>query len=147
MKLLIPVDGSDLSLLAVEHALALVRQGLRAEVVLANVQEPASLYEMVTLHDAEALAKVANDAGMDMLAPAVRRLTEAAVPFVQQVVTGDPAGMLLEVLEEQACDGIVLSSRGHGVLRAGWLGSVSQELVERAPVPVTVVKPVEPETD
>jgi nucleotide-binding universal stress UspA family protein len=147
MKLLIPVDGSELSLLAVEHALALASHGLQAELVLVNVQEPASLYELVTLHDAEALAKVAHDAGMDMLAPAMARVSAVGVPFLAQVVTGDPASMVLEVLEEQACDGIVLSSRGHGMLRGGWLGSVSQALIEGAPVPVTVVKPTETAAD
>jgi len=42
MKILVPVDGSPLSLEAVRHAIALVKQGLRAELVLANVQLPAS---------------------------------------------------------------------------------------------------------
>jgi nucleotide-binding universal stress UspA family protein len=147
MKLLIPVDGSERSLLAIDHALALADQGLQIDLVLVNVQEPASLYELVTLHDAEALAKVAHDAGMDMLAPAIARASAAGVPFIAQVLTGDPAAMVLEVLEQQACSGIVLSSRGHGVLRGGWLGSVSQALIEDAPVPVTVVKPADTAAD
>ena len=51
MKILIPVDGSALSLEAVRHALGLIGQGLRADLVLANVQAPASLYEIVVAHD------------------------------------------------------------------------------------------------
>ena len=43
IKILIAVDGSALSLDAVHHVLRLVQDGLRASVVLANVQEPASL--------------------------------------------------------------------------------------------------------
>ena len=39
MKILLPVDGSDASLDAVRHALQLIREGLRASLVLANVQE------------------------------------------------------------------------------------------------------------
>ena len=47
IKILVAVDGSALSLDAVHHVLRLVQDGLRASVVLANVQEPASLYELV----------------------------------------------------------------------------------------------------
>ncbi|GAB3185772.1 universal stress protein [Hydrogenophaga aquatica] len=144
MKLLIPVDGSDLSLQAVQYALKLVALGLRAELVLANVQEPATVYEMVTLHDREALERVADAAGRDMLAPAADAARAAGVPFVEEVVTGDPVPMLLEVLEAHACHGVIMGSHGKGLVRA-WLGSVSQGMLEQAPVPVTVVKPAEPE--
>ena len=51
MKLLIPVDGSALSLEAVRHVLKLSQAGLDVELLLANVQESASLYEMVVAHD------------------------------------------------------------------------------------------------
>ena len=145
MKLLIPVDGSELSLQAVQYALKLVALGLRAELVLVNVQEPATVYEMVTLHDREALERVAEAAGHDMLAPAVQAVRAAGVPFVEDVVTGDPVPMLLEALEAHGCHGVIMGSHGKGLVRRAWLGSVSQGLLEQAPVPVTVVKPAEPE--
>ena len=44
MKILLPVDGSGLSLHEVRFALRLVKDGLKASFVLANVQEPASFY-------------------------------------------------------------------------------------------------------
>jgi nucleotide-binding universal stress UspA family protein len=144
MKLLIPVDGSDVSLQAVHHALSLVGLGLRAELVLANVQEPATVYEMVTLHDREALERVADAAGRDMLAPAAAAVRAAGVPFVEEVVTGDPVPMLLEVLEAHGCHAVVMGSQGKGWVGA-WLGSVSQAMLEHSPVPVTVVKPAEPQ--
>ena len=63
MKILVPVDGSTESLDAVRHALALVRDGLRASLVLANVQAPASLYELLRVHDAQAIEAIARGAG------------------------------------------------------------------------------------
>ncbi|MGI9132565.1 MAG: universal stress protein, partial [Rhodoferax sp.] len=39
MKILLPVDGSELSLEAVRFAVRLLLAGLAGEVVLANVQE------------------------------------------------------------------------------------------------------------
>jgi nucleotide-binding universal stress UspA family protein len=67
MKILLPLDGSEPSLEAVRHALRLVRDGLRAEFVLANVQEPTYLYEMVLAPDAEVLERVSGAAGAHSL--------------------------------------------------------------------------------
>lgn len=142
MKYLIPVDGSELSLQAVAHGVALARQGLRLELVLINVQEPASVYEMVTLHDPEAVAQVTVAAGMDLLAPAVALVQAAGLPMTQEVLSGDPVAMLLEALEAHGCQAIIMGSHGRGAVRRAWLGSVSQALLEQAPVPVTLVKPV-----
>ncbi|MBC7618443.1 MAG: universal stress protein, partial [Candidatus Saccharibacteria bacterium] len=58
MKLLIPVDGSELSLEAVRFAVRVLLAGLRGEVVLANVQEPASLYELIVAHDPDVIDQV-----------------------------------------------------------------------------------------
>jgi nucleotide-binding universal stress UspA family protein len=142
MNVLVAVDGSPLSLKAVAHALAWMAAGLRAQLVLVNVQEPATVYEMVTLHDPQALAQLAQDAGRDMLAPAVALVTQAGFSCVQEVLTGDPVPMLLEALEEHTCQAIVMGSYGKGAVSSAWLGSVSREMLEKSPVPVTFVKPV-----
>lgn len=148
MNILVAVDGSPLSLKAVAHVLELVAGGLRAQLVLVNVQEPATVYEMVTLHDPEALAKLAQDAGKDMLAPAVTLVSQAGVPFVQAVLTGDPVPAMLEAMEEHACQAIVMGSHGKGAITSALLGSVSREMLEKSPVPVTFVKPApEPDSD
>jgi len=144
MKLLVPIDGSVPSYLALEHALSLARAGLRAELVLVNVQEPATLYEMVTLHNAEALAQVAEAAGLDTLAPALEAAQAAGVPCAPVVVSGDVVPMLLEVLQDHACDAVVLGAHGKDLVQRTLLGSVSQGLLARSPVPVTLVQPVEP---
>ncbi|WP_101048773.1 universal stress protein [Macromonas nakdongensis] len=147
MKLLIPVDGSSLSMRAVSHAIQLAVAGLRTELVLVNVQEPASVYELVTLHDTEALAQVAEAAGRDMLAPAIAMAQGAGVPHVDVLATGDVVTTLLEVQEAQGCQAIVMGSHGKGRVRSAWLGSVSQAMLERSPVPITFVKPVDTDAD
>lgn len=50
------------------------------------------------------------------------------------------AESILRAAEEQKCDGIVLGSRGMGVLEGLFRSSVSQVVVENATVPVTIVK-------
>ena len=77
MKILIPVDGSELSLDAVRYALGLRRQGLNADFVLANVQEPASLYELLTMRDPQRVQGMTASAG-DHLLEGARQLCDAA---------------------------------------------------------------------
>ena len=145
MKILVPIDGSGLALQALQHALALARAGLEVELVLANVQEPASAYEMLTLHDPEALAEVAVAAGRDLMAPAVQLADASGLPYAETVVVGNVVPALLELLEEEGCEAVVMGSHGMGLVRSA-LGSVSRGMLEQAPVPVTFVKAVpEPE--
>lgn len=139
LKILIPVDGSEASLLAVHHALHLVGAGLKARFVVANVQEAANLYELVVAHDPQVLQQVSDAAGRDLVRPAVALLSAAGQQVETAVASGDPAHQLADILESHACDAVIMSARGGG-LRAAVLGSVSQEMVQRSPVPVTLVK-------
>lgn len=140
MKILLPVDGSAPALQAVRHALELRRQGLQAEYVLANVQEPATLYEVVTAHDADVIREVRGAAGADLLAGAEALLNAAGVDYESEVAGGDAAHVIVELAERYGCDAIVMGARGMGNLRAAVLGSVSHTVVNNSPVPVTVVR-------
>lgn len=140
MKILLPMDGSPLALRAVEHALQLTREGLRASFVLANVQEPASLYEVVTAHDPDVIREVRGAAGADLLASAEALLDAAGVDYESEVAGGDPAHMLVEIAERYACDAIIMGARGLGGLSATLLGSVSHAVLNDSPVPVTIVR-------
>ena len=91
LKILIPVDGSERSLDAVHHALALTGRGLRARFVVANVQSPANLYELVVAHNPQVLQQVSEAAGRDLMRPAVELLQAAGLQVEQDVATGDPA--------------------------------------------------------
>jgi len=142
LKVLIPVDGSDCALDAVRHALVLVAMGLRARFVVANVQSPANLYELVVAHDPQVLQQVSEAAGRDLMKPAVQLLQAAGLQVEQDVATGDPAHTLIELLERHACDAVILSAHGSSGYRTQ-LGAVAHELVQIAPVPVTVVRPQE----
>jgi nucleotide-binding universal stress UspA family protein len=139
--MLLPVDGSPLALQAVRHALQLVQQGLQAELVLVNVQEPVSLYELVVVHDAEALEGVRRAAGADLLAPAEALLEAAGLAYESEVAGGDPHHALVDLAETHGCDLIVMGARGMGAPALGALGSVALAVLQHSPVPVTVVRP------
>jgi nucleotide-binding universal stress UspA family protein len=143
MKILLPVDGSEISLEAVRFAVRLARTGLRVKAVLANVQEPASLYEMVVAHDAEVIDRISAEAGAHALAPAETLLKQAGIHYESEVAKGDPAHTLLDIVERFGCDLVIMGARGMGTLRSALLGSVSHEMLHAAGVPVMIVKPEE----
>lgn len=140
LKIFIAVDGSELSLDGVHHALWLVRHGLQAQVVLGHVQEPATLYEMVTARDPDLIAAASLEAGEHLMAPARALLEAAGVPCETEVGVGDEAHTLVDMIERTGCDMVIIGARGQGALSSALLGSVSQEVARAAAVPVTIVK-------
>jgi nucleotide-binding universal stress UspA family protein len=139
MKILLPVDGTPTALEAVHHALALVRAGLKASFVLANVQDTPTLYEIVTAQDPEVIDEVRRGAAADLIAPAAALLDGAGVEYEVEVASGDPAHTLVDIAERLACDAIVIGAERRGGIASVLIGSVSQSLIHDSPVPVTVV--------
>ena len=100
MRILLPIDGSELALHEVRFAIRLVQDGLRADFLLTNVQEPASLYEMVVVPDPEALGTISHDAGEHILQEACRLLDAHGLAYETEIVTGDPVQALVELIEQ-----------------------------------------------
>ena len=66
------------------------------------------------------------------------KLTE--VGESQQLVTGDPAAALVEAAQSWNADLIVVGSHNQGTIEHFFVGSVAEQVVKRAQVPVLVVK-------
>ncbi|MDT8992470.1 universal stress protein [Curvibacter sp. APW13] len=140
MKILLPVDGSELSLAAVRFAIDLATKGLQVEAVLANVQEASNLYELLVAHDPEVLDRVAAEAGVHTLQAARALLDAQGLAYEMEVARGDPAHTLVEIAERFGCDMIAMGARGNSALRSAMLGSVSNEVLHASAVPVVIVK-------
>ena len=141
IKTLLAVDGSEQALCAVRHALRLAEGAPEARFVLVNVQEPASLYEVVVTHDIERIEALRREAGADLLRGAEALLDAAGVPYESEVAGGAPEHLIVELAENYGCDTIVMGARGLGAEPgAGGLGSVTLAVLEASPVPVTVVR-------
>ena len=140
MKILLPIDGSAASLDAARQALRMIDGGLRASLVLANVQEPASLYELLRVHDAEAIEAISRGAGEHLLQEAVALCSAAGVAFDQEIASGESAHTLLDIAEEEACGLIVMGAHGKGDTAGTRLGSVAHALLHDAQLPVTIVR-------
>ena len=143
MKILLPFDGSAVALEAVRFVIRMAADGLDTSVVLANVQEPASLYELMAAHDPEVIEQVSTAAGTNTLQAARVLLDEAGLAYEEEVASGDPAHTLVDILENYGCDLVVMGASGTSALRSALLGSVSNEVLHAAGVPVMIVKGAE----
>ncbi|MFT3820248.1 MAG: universal stress protein [Rubrivivax sp.] len=140
MKILLAIDGSTHALQGLRWLLRCAAEGLRCEFVLLNVQEPASLYEVVTAHDAGVIEQVRSEAGADLLRPAEALLEAAGYGFESEVAGGAPEHLIVELAENYGCDLIVMGARGLGSTAAAGQGSVAQAVLAHAPMPVTIVR-------
>lgn len=145
-NIMIAVDGSSESLQAVREALALIARGLRAEVALVNVQEPASLLQLAT-QDSDAIAAAAVEAGEHLMAEAAALLDAAGVGYSMEVVLGEPSNVVVDMAEQLGADMVIMGARGMGAVQSVIVGSVSKAVISHCSRPVLVVRAPENEID
>ncbi len=63
-----------------------------------------------------------------------------------QVVEGDPAGEILEKVDQLKVDMVIMGTHGKGLLAPSFLGSVAEKVLNRVKIPVFVI-PIPKETD
>lgn len=137
-KVLVPLDGSTFA----EHAIPLAA-------AIAQRNE----------HDLQLLSVYADEpvvAGWslsaDRLAASLRTYLDrvagkAGGPVSTNVVGGDVSDVLIKEAGRWNVDLIVMATHGRGGLHRGWLGSVADDVVRHATVPVLLVRPFEDETE
>ena len=135
-NILVPVDGSEGSDRTVAEAIAMA-EVCEAKLNFLYVANINQLAINACLSDAilEAVTKAGNvilDRAMEMVPSGIEK--EA---FSE---TGSPAVVILDFASSNDIDLIIMGSRGLGIVKGVLLGSVSQQLVERAQTAVMVVK-------
>ena len=135
-RILVPIDGTDYSWRALEYACELVSY-TRGSLVVMTVVSGRRLQPVMEV-DGDCLRAQIGD---ELLEAAYVMLSGKNVDCTY-ILENDSniAESILRAADEQKCDGIVLGSRGLGVLEGLFRSSVSQAVVENATVPVTIIK-------
>ena len=60
--------------------------------------------------------------------------------YIKPVPAGDPVAEIVKVAKKENASLIIMGSRGRGIFKEILLGSVSEGVVRRSPVPVLVIK-------
>jgi nucleotide-binding universal stress UspA family protein len=137
-KIIVPVDGSQNSLLGARHAIGLAAVHPEATVYLVNAQP--SLNRHIAQFASQRDIDGARTARGQQALEAARRLVEAAgVRGRSVVLRSEPARTIARFAVEERADQIVLGTSPKNALVRLLTGSITDRLLARAEVPVAVV--------
>ena len=144
-RVLIPIDGSDCSLAAVDEVIRRSRGGTRIEAHLMNVQPQEFTAELLAHLPPETSEAYYARSGGDALARAQSMLQQAGIPCTVRRLVGPVVQTLMEQCDALRCDSIVMGTHGRSALLGGLMGSVATGVVHLATVPVTLVRAARPQ--
>lgn len=135
-RILVPIDGTEHSWRALEYACELVSYTRGSLVVMTVVS--GRMKQHIVEFGSDCLYVQMGDEVLD----AAHAILSGKNIDCTYLLENDNniAESILRAVDEQECDGIVLGSRGMGVLEGLFRNSVSSVIVENANVPVTIVK-------
>jgi len=135
-KILVPLDGSKNSFRGLDRAIYLARQcqATITGLYVVPLPPPRTDYQ---LKDMEKY--FLKNAGKFM-ALAKKRSAQHGILFYDKVVYGDEGPKILSFANGNKFDIIVIGSRGHGSIKELFLGSTSNYVLHKAPMPVLIVK-------
>jgi len=141
MKILLPVDGSECSLRALDHLVAHVGWFREVpEIHLLHVHAPVPIGRVQAHIGTETLHTYYLEEGQEHLAEAQKRLDAAGRFHTTHIHVGQPAEVIARMAGELACDLIVMGSLGWGGMAGLVMGSVASQVLHQAPCPVLLVK-------
>lgn len=141
MKILLPVDGSDCSLRAVEHLIAHVAWFRDLpEIHLLHVQPPIPIGRVQAHIGKETLHGYYLEESRSQLLAAQERLDAAGCAYTPHVHLGQPAELIAKLAGELACELIVMGTHGHTAVVGAITGSVATRVLHLAPCPVLLVR-------
>jgi nucleotide-binding universal stress UspA family protein len=139
-KILVPIDGSENSMRALEHGSALSSELKSKLSVLYVMQIPPFVYvqsQQVVNSVMESLRKEA----MSVLESGKNLSKKFGVePETVFLEGGDIASVIVDYGEKNNFDAIVIGSRGNGKVKTVLLGSVSHNVLHHSKIPVTIIK-------
>jgi nucleotide-binding universal stress UspA family protein len=136
-KILVPLDGSENSLRALEKAVQIAKK-FNGKITLIHVYSVS--YLAVTPTQVYRYVKAIRKNGTDILADGKKRVTAEGVQVETLLSEGHTVEEILKTAREGDFDLVVIGARGISRIREILVGSVSDGVTKHAPCPVLVVK-------
>jgi len=142
---LLPVDGSDNSMRAVDAACRQVAYGQPVTMHLLNVQPSNNSGIVKKYLSQDMIDKFHQELGETALESARARLREADIEYTSHVEVGDVAQTIARYVRDLRCDQVIMGTRGLGSGGVGaisslLIGSIATKVLHLVDVPVTFVK-------
>lgn len=139
-KILVPIDGSKNSKLALEKAreLALLNHG--EVMVLTVIKDLVSHLYTLESKDKKEIRKVFQEQGDEILREGLELFKDYPVKVESMIIKGDPAQEIIKMAEEGKYDLIIMGSRGLDAFSRVMIGSVSNKVLHHVKTSVLIVK-------
>ncbi|MCY7917273.1 universal stress protein [Bacillus vallismortis] len=145
-KMIVAIDGSDMSAKALEAAVHLAKEQ-QAELSILHVGREAvvttsSLTGIVYVpeHFIEEIRGEVKKEGLNILEKAKEQAAENGIQAETIYAQGEPAHEILNTAKEKSASLIVVGSRGISGLKEMMLGSVSHKVSQLSTCPVLIVR-------
>lgn len=152
-KVLVPLDGSEDALRALETAIQIAKK-FDGRITLAHIYsvtvtpvimpEPTTLtpsgVPVVTPAEVSKMAEAAREIGRRILADGMQKVKSEGVQVETTLREGNTVHEIIKLAKEEKFDLIVIGVRGISKLRQLLVGSVSEGVMKQASCPVLVVK-------
>ncbi len=137
-KLLVGYDGSHLANLALEKAIEIAKIDERIQIHVLYIENESITYDYTANN--EGIVKTLHVKDHRLLKGVESQLHKLPNFSLVSIEKGHPAEAILSYAKKELCDLIIMGSRGLSGLKEIFLGSISHHVVQRAEVPVLIVK-------
>ena len=150
-RILVPLDGSDVSESMLPHAIELARRCGSSVVLLEVVESLGQAMAVMAPTEPSLVTPEATEAIIEgveaeeasartYLAGVAEKFRAAGASVETLVVSGSPGIEIARVAEERGADVIAICSHGRGGLGRALLGSVADYLIHHVKIPVLVLR-------
>ena len=141
-KILVPLDGSELSESALTHVIDITTDCRALEVILMRIREPLDPNVIGTLDAKVAveLDQAYRDEAASYLDKVVATLKEKGIKAKTEILSGNPAEEIIKYSQKNNVDLIIMSTRGRSGISRLVFGSVAEKVIRNSTVPV-LIKP------
>lgn len=139
MKILVTVDGSDISTRALKFAAKLSKQFDKAIITVLHV-DPQVFPGVERRIGKDAVRSYHADNHAHVFSVARKALARSKVEVEEISEVGEIAETILGVARKRKVDLIIMGSHGRSAVKGVLLGSVSTKVIAQTDIPVTIVR-------
>lgn len=138
-NILVPTDGSDGAMAALEHGLELAELSGATVHALYAIDETESSGQIIGT-DAGRVVERFREEGEEAVDAAAEKARAAGIDVETEVTEGSPHEVILDYVEEHDVDLIVMSTHGRSGVSRFLLGSVTEGVLRATDVPVLTIR-------
>lgn len=139
LRLLLPINACEDSRWSIQYALQRHREGASLEVILLNIGEPVTQWQVLRFRTQQEIAQFQSDRAQAFIEEATRQLVAEEIPCRGLFKQGELVFSILDTAEELDCDEIIMPTQKKCLASIFSDDTVSAVRRQQRDVPVVIV--------